>query len=237
MKKIIALILAVTMLLSMSVCLISCNDDNGDNNNTEGGGEGGGNTNTETKVTYTVNVTDADGNPVKGVEITFTTEGSLSVPFSTDITGRAAMKTAKALTAAVTKLPAGYEYDKLNDEITFDANGNATIVITKVEAQGDPFIIKVVDEEGNPISGITVQMCSDFCRPPVTTGEDGTATYTYLEGEWHAQLTVNIPDGATTDEIAEILAETIPGYTVADPKAYYNFEDNIATIVLTKLAD
>ena len=236
MKKILALILAVAMLMSMSVCLISCNDDNGDNNN-NGGSEGEGNQNTETKVTYTVNVTDADGNPVKNVEITFTTDDGLSVPFSTDITGRAARSTAKGLTAAVTKLPAGYEYDKLNEEIVFDANGNATIVITKVEAQGDPYIIKVVDEDGNPIAGVTVQMCSDFCRPPVTTGEDGTATYTYLEGEWHAQLTVNIPDDATADEVAAILAETIPGYTVADPKAYYDFEDNIATITLTKLAD
>lgn len=217
MKKIVALILTAVMLMSMSAMLFACNNDN----QPDQGTNEGNNDNKETKVNYTVTVTDTDGNPIKGAVITFSPKGSMSVPFSTDEEGKASYKTNKEMTAVVTSVPKGYECAQLGKSLSFDQDGKASVVVSKVEVELY-FIIKVVDEEGNPISGVIVQMCDDggSCRKPVTTGDDGTAGYAYESGSFHAQLT-QLPDGYTVDDVAK----------------YYIFENGVATITLTKLAD
>ena len=218
MKKIIALILAAAMLLSMSVCLISCDGgDNGNGNQNDNGNTGGGST--DEKVTYTVIAVDEDGNPVKDVEITFSPKGGIPIPYKTDAEGKRTYNTAKELSIIVTDLPEGYDYDKLGSAQSFGEDNTITIVLTKVE-QGDPFIIKVVDQNGNPVEGVWVQMCAEICKLPVQTGADGCASYPYEEGEFRAQLN-DLPDG----------------YTVDDIKAYHDFVDGVATITITKIAD
>ena len=213
MKKIISLILAAIMLMSLCASLFSCTPDEGEND------AGGDNNNTETKVNYTVTVTDADGNPIKGAVITFNPKGSMSVPFPTDAEGKATYKTDKEMTATVTSVPAGYKYANIGKAQNFDKDGKLSVVVTKAEVELH-FIIKVVDQDGNPISGVKVQMCdeSDSCRKPVTTGTDGTAGYVYEAGNFHAQLT-SLPEGYTVDDVAK----------------YYNFENGVATITLTKV--
>ena len=57
---------------------------------------------------------------------------------------------------------------------------------------------------------------------PKTTGEDGTASYSYEIREFYALL----PDG---------LGALPDGYTVDNPEAYYDFIDGVATIILTKI--
>ena len=211
MKKLICLLLAVVMLTTLSVSLFSCTPEENQGGNEE--------ENKETKTTYTVTVTDKDGNPIKGAVVTFSPKGSTPVPFPTDAEGKATYKTAKEMTAAITSVPAGYEYANLGKTQNFDKDGNLTVQISKVEVSLY-FIIKVVDEQGNPIAGVRVQMCdeADSCRKPVTTGADGTAGYAYEAGNFHAQLT-DLPEG----------------YTVDDVYAYYNFDNGVATIVLTKI--
>lgn len=212
MKKIICLILAVTMLMSMSLFLFSCDD--GEDNNDD--------TNKETKVTYTVTVKDADGKAIKGAFVTFSPKGSNPVPYLTDKEGKATFTTDKELTATVTTVPKGYEYDKLGVAQSFGADGTLSVVLTKAAAAGDPFVIKVVDEQGNPIANVRVQMCdtTGTCRKSITTNAKGEAEYAYEEGDFHAQLT-ELPDG----------------YTVDNEEAYYDFVDGVATITLTKSAD
>lgn len=220
MKKIICLLLAITMMMSMSLCLVSCNDDNGDGgeeNNNPGGDQ------TPEKVTYTVTVTDEDGNPIKGVEVLFSPEGGVPFPKSTDVAGQVSYKNAKKVVATVTEIPEGYDYDKLGSAQEFADDGTLSVVLTRV-GDGDPFVIKVVDQDGNPIAGVTVQMCdkAGLCKPGGETDAEGKYYYDYTKGEFRAQITGgNIPDG----------------YTVADPTAYYDFIDGVATIVLTKIAD
>ncbi len=211
MKKIISLILAVAMLTAMSLCLFSCGDP-GDS----------GDTDAEVKVNYTVTVKDADGNPIKGAIVTFNPKGVNPVPFPTDKDGKASYRTDKEMTATVTTVPAGYEYDKLGVAQEFDSEGNLSVVLTKAAPAGEPFIIKVVDQDGNAIEGVRVQMCDSAgtCLKSIATNAQGEAQYDYREGDFHAQLT-ELPDG----------------YTVDDPEAYYDFTDSVATITLTKIAD
>lgn len=183
------------------------NDTGNDNND-------GGN-NADTKVTYTVTVVDAEGNPIKGAKVEFTV-GNIPMAVETDAEGKATQKSAKTVTAKVTEIPKNYTYDKLNQKLTFDADGKVTVAIEK----RPDLVIKVVDQDGNPIAGVAVQMCDTLCKMPVTTGEDGLARYSGEEGNWKAQLSA-LP----------------AGYTVDDVSAYYNFEDNLAIITLTKIAD
>ena len=203
MKKIISLILATAMLLAMSVCLFSCDDE------TE-----------TTPKTYTVTVVDDNGNPVKDVVITFTSESGESDMKVTKADGKLTYEPAEKFTASVTRVPNGYKDDLVGQTISFDEQGNATIVINKnvTEAVKEDYVILVVDQDGNPIEGVFVQMCTDVCLSPKTTGADGKVTYNVVPDSYKAQLT-DLPDG----------------YTVDDITAKYEFVDGMATIVLTKV--
>ena len=225
MKKIISIILAAAMLLSMSLCLFSCGDK-------ENGGDGD-QTETEKKVTYTVTVLDENGNPVSGVMVEFAPKGGESFPVKTKSEGKASTTTTKELSAKIIAVPDEYEYDNIGTALTFDANGKVTVTLKKAEVAR--LTIRVIDNEGNPIEGVVVQMCSTVCKTPVVTDENGEAFYIYEEG-FKAQLTMTIPEDATPDEIKAIVEQTLPeGYTVDDPTAKYEFIDGVATIVLTKV--
>ncbi len=208
MKKIISALLMVSLMLSMSMLFVSCKDK-GDGGNGDGGNGGDG------KVNYTVTVVDSDGTAVKGVKVTFITS-KMEMPWTTDADGKATYKTADTVKVKVTSVPAGYTYAKLNQEQSFGSDGTLTVTLEKLP----PFRIRVVDQDGNAIAGVQVQMCDEggSCRIPRTTDADGYVSYPYEEGNFHAQLT-ELPDG----------------YTVDDTGKYYDFEDNLATIVLTEI--
>lgn len=213
LKKILSTILVLSMVLTLSVCLFSCDDDKG---NTDGENSNQGSTDTTPeKVLYTITVVDEEGAPIKGVEIEFAPKGGTAVPFKTDAEGKATLKTDKELSITVKKIPTGYSYDKINVSQKLGSDNNLTITLTTLA----PFIIRVVDQDGNPIAGVKVQMCDEAgsCRMPVETEANGEATYRYEDGSFHAQLT-SLPEG----------------YSVDDPEAYYNFVDGVAVITLTK---
>ena len=62
--------------------------------------------------------------------------------------------------------------------------------------------VKVVDESGNPIVGVMVQVCTDeSCLMPVKTDDAGVATFApAAEGEYHANFLPTIPEGYEADE-------------------------------------
>lgn len=218
MKKIISAILAVMMVLSLSLCLFACNNENNGND----GGENGGNQ-TPQKKTYTVTVVDENGNPVKGAYVSFTAEGANPIPFETDKDGKASRTSDSKITITLLTIPKGYESDKVGSVLTPDADGNVTVTLKKA-AVADPYVILVVDEQGNPVAGVTVQMCSlaGSCRVPVVTGEDGKAEYAFEEGEFKVQLTGGM------DGVPE-------GYTIDDPAQNFYFDGKLCTITLTKV--
>lgn len=215
MKKIISTILVACMLLTASVCLFSCGgDDKPEGNDNQ----------TPEKVTYTITVVDQDGNPVKDVIINISTVGGAAFPMPTNAEGKVSYRTDKGISAMMIDVPTGYESTELNKEIMLVPNKNVTIVINK-KAAADPYVILVVDDEGNPVAGVRVQMCdtAGSCRVPVTTDAEGRAEYAYEEGEFKVQIT----GGA--DGIPE-------GYTMDNPDQYFYFDGGkLITITLSKL--
>ena len=214
-----AIIGGVVVVILAIVLLVTLLPGNGDKGSQ--GGEGGqqGTTDTDTKVSYVVTVVDTDGNAVEGAVVSFTTKGGSPIPFPTDSEGKASYKTAKEVTAVVTAVPSGYEYAKLNQKIDFDKEGKATITLTK-KAEEAPYVIKVVDQNGNAVEGVKVQMCDDagLCLIPTATNEEGIATYKYQEGNFHV-----------------LINTLVDGYTVDDMSVYYYFTDREVTITITKI--
>lgn len=215
MKRIVSAILIAVMVLALSMCMFACNGGND-------GGENNGD-NTPTKKTYTVTVVDEDGNAVKGAYVTVTYDSGNPIPFETDAEGKKVLSTDKKVSFALLSLPKGYESDKIGSKLTPDADGNMTVVVKKAAAL-DPYVILVVDDKGNPVQGVTVQMCSlaGSCRVPVVTGADGKAEYAFEEGEFKVQLTggiAGVPDG----------------YTIDNPDDNFYFVGKLCTITLTKV--
>ena len=207
------------MILTLFVTLFSCKDKGNDNT-----GEQGNNDNTTPeKVTYTVTVVDQDGNPVKGAIVYFYPKGGVEMFYPTNENGATeGYKTDKEMSISVMTVPAGYEYDKLNEKQKVDAkDGKVTITVTKKAAEGTNYTIRVVDQNGNPVKGAMVQMCesAEVCLTPILTDANGEAVYTQPEKEYKAAIT-NLPEGYES---------TTTGYTY--------FEDYVATIVVNKTAD
>lgn len=204
------IIAALSLIVIVPIVLVIALGGNGDNGGNGDGGNGG-----DSKVNYTVTVVDSDGAAVKGAKVTFITS-KMDMPWTTDADGKASYKSADTVKVKVTSVPAGYTYAKLNQEQSFGSDGTLTVTLEKLE----PYVIRVVDRDGNAIAGVKVQMCDEAgsCRIPRTTDADGYASYPYEEGTFHAQLT-ELPDG----------------YTVDDVTKYYNFDNNLATIILTEI--
>ena len=224
MKRILCLILTLVLSLSAMFCLASCGGDNdktnGETNNESGNNDSG---TEEEKVTYTITALDDRGNPVKGVKVALRIGDNNPIEFLTDAEGKITQKTSKKITAQVTAFPENYAYDKTSKVQSFDADGNLKLTFKYVELDIEEFKIKVVDQDDNPVEGVTVQICDakGSCRVPQETDENGEAFYPVEEGTFYASLTNGL------DALPE-------GYTVADPEAKYYFENNEVTIKIEK---
>ena len=241
---VITLVACVLVAVIMIFALLPKNNDNNGDNSQNPGEQGGnedegndGGSTEEADDKYVITVVDENGDPVYGIALTLYVEG-ISTPMTNDRTttgvdGIVKYSKSKNIQVAITSesLPSNFEYDKINQKLTPDADGKLTIVLKRLYYE-----VRVVDQDGNPIAGVTVQICAEVCKAPQVTNEEGKAYFDY-DGtvEYHAQLTLTIPDNATPEEIEAILAEEIPGYTVADPQAYYYFTDKVTTITLTKI--
>lgn len=76
------------------------------------------------------------------------------------------------------------------------------------------FKVKVVDEAGNPVNGVALQICKELCMP-AGTGADGIATfYTEITDGYKLSITA-LPDGYEYTGEAEIpLTAGITEYTI-----------------------
>lgn len=174
----------------------------------------------EVKGDYTVTVVDGNGNPIQGVKLSFITPKGIPFPGETDAQGKATYKSDEdGVTVKITSVPKGYEYDGLDTVQSFDSGRALKVTVTAP----DPFVITVVDDQGNPIAGVSVMMCDvdDSCRMPTETDSEGKAYYPYEEGQFRVKLTNGAPDG----------------YTIGDPDAYHDIVNGSVTITLTKIAD
>ena len=81
-------------------------------------------------------------------------------------------------------------------EATTEAT-EATEVSEENEA-GPVYKVTVVDEEGNPLSGVMVQICFETCLPGMTNAE-GVAEFAVAEADYKVSFLM-IPEGFAADE-------------------------------------
>lgn len=229
----ITIVACVLVAVIMIVALLPKNKG-GDGNNDEGSGQQGGNedegndggSTDEADDKYVITVVDENGDPVYGIALTLYVEG-ISTPMTnnrttTDEDGIVEYSKSKNIQVAITSesLPSNFEYDKINQKLTPDADGKLTIVLERLYYE-----VRVVDQNGNPVAGVTVQICATVCKPPQVTDENGKAYFAYdATAEYHAQLTNGL--------------EALPdGYTIDNPDDYFYFDGKVATITITKIAE
>lgn len=72
--------------------------------------------------------------------------------------------------------------------------------------EASSFKVTVKDENGNPVSGVMIQVCKDICLPAITDAE-GIATLSIEIEEGHKLQVSSCPEGYTYEGEAEIYLE------------------------------
>jgi hypothetical protein len=145
--------------LSLTAC--GGNDDNNDDENSNEGGEN----NTTTDKTYTVNVIDRDHNPVEGVKLVITDENTYPTA-TTDASGRASVQLPEGnVYVMITSVPDGYEKPEKTFGIYHGSFPSGmiglTLILDKEETNTVNYSVKVVDQNGDAVEGMQIQLCPD----------------------------------------------------------------------------
>lgn len=91
---------------------------------------------------------------------------------------------------------------------------------TEEEVAEPSYTVTVVDEAGNPIAGVMLQMCLDTCVPG-KTDENGVAEFFLDEAEYKVSL-LNMPEGYD--------------YSTEEQEWYFAEGENALTVVLKSAA-
>ncbi len=232
-KRILSFLLAVSVCLSLSVALVSC----GQTGNGENPPVTGGNPDTppaDTKVSYSVTIQDKDGNAVPGVKLIVSDGASLFLNAETDTNGKATVKTDTEITnpgVMLTSVPEGYEKPAAVSGVFHAMFGTAkelTMKIEKTATETVTYTVKVVDQDGNAVAGVELQICHTSCVSCDPTDANGETTKTLrasdVEGKQLKVGILNAPDGYT-----------IPEATIDDDyHAVIEVGDTSVTVVITK---
>jgi hypothetical protein len=180
MKRILAMLLTLALMVSSMLVLASCGD-NGDGEPTES--------------TYTVVVKDQNGDPVSGVMVKM--NGKFK---STGADGKITF-TAESVDykVSVFEVPAGY--DKPEGEFSF-VDKVATITLNNQNAVSKvTYTIYVQTADGTPVAGARVQMCDDANCTPImaVTDAEGKVTTQMSDGEYQAKL-LSAPAGYASND-------------------------------------
>jgi len=214
------IIAAVALIFIVPIILVFALSGNGggtNNGNTPGNQDDG-----DTKISYSVTVKDEAGNPIKDAQVNFYINGGVLAEknVKTDANGNATPSVSTSFASAmITKIPDGYDCDKLNVDLKFDANGKINVTVKALS----PYVVKVVDQYGNPVVGATLQMCSDLgCIPfDAPTDVNGESTHAFISGEFQAKIN-SLPEGYFVDGDEEL-------------EVYYDFDfDYTVTLEVTK---
>lgn len=92
--------------------------------------------------------------------------------------------------------------NKVNSETNDDTKDDAD---EEVEEQPS-FEVKVVDQDGNPVQGVMVQVCKEFCLPAISDA-DGIATISIEIEDGHKLQFSSAPEGYTYEGETDIYLE------------------------------
>ncbi len=174
MKKILSLVLMLSLTVCMAFTLASC------------GGDG------EDKLTYTVTVKDENGNPIEGVQLFLTeTDTNEKGRVTTNASGVAVYESNSSSIEAKIVQATGCEFDK-NEVYTFAA-GRLDITLEKITEAKETYTVYVKDTSGNAVAGASVHICKageeGVCLTPKTTDAEGKATFEVAVGsQWKAKF-------------------------------------------------
>ena len=211
-----AIIGAVAAVVILPLVIVLALGGNGDDN----GGDQDGGAGDDNAIVITV--VDDKGNAVKDVELQFVTAKMPLPKVKTDADGKASTTNKDVIKVKITRIPVGYAYSKLNTEQDIPTDGKLTIVIEKIA----PFVVRVVDQDGNAVVGAEVQVCKSgdngSCVPLGTTDDNGVATGDGLVGDFEAKIN-SLPDGYIIEDDLSL-------------SNYYPLVGNEVTIEVTKIA-
>ncbi len=219
MKKLLAMLLAMTLVL----CLAAC------------GGNGGSDSDETTTTTtaktepqqtepteendppvepvefvYTVTVEDEDGNPIEGVFVQICA-GTTCVPKATDANGVAGYDTEITgdgeLTAKIINVPEGYIPVDGVTEIVMGDETDVVFMLQAETANEDDYVytVTVEDIDGNPVEGAWVQICAGTTCVPKMTDANGFAGYDSEitgDGELVAKL-ISLPEAYSFVDLSD----------------------------------
>ena len=105
-----------------------------------------------------------------------------------------------------------------NADVSASVSGSASTAESEAESKNDialaTFKVKVVDGDGNAVSGVMVQLCKDTCMPAMSDSE-GVASFNAEIVDGHKLSVLSCPAGYTYEGEAEIYLEAgISEYTI-----------------------
>ena len=230
-KKLLSIILVCCMLMTV-LSFTACgnkNNGNDDNKTNEGGDNNDTNNNQTTDKTYTVTILDGDKNPVEGVKLTIT-DGKSFPTATTDANGKASVQLpeAKVSVMVTSGIPEGYEKPEkvsgVYHGVFKTGSTELTITLKKVETNTVTYTVKVIDQNGDAVEGMQVQLCPDgVClADQFKTGANG-------------EISKELTPGKTIDvKLYELDGYTLPAPLSNGYHAVINAGETEVTITVTK---
>ncbi len=206
MKRIIALLLAVSVLLLTLGCTVSCKDNTTDDNGgtTPVDPDNGNNNNNQTEkgIDYSVTLKDIFGNPIAGVSLKFTYGNESTEVVVSGADGKATKKI-DTYDDVIVEFVDLLGYGNLS-KAKRNLNGETekTLVLPTVAT------LTVVDADGNPIEGVEVQICHNVCIPPQPTNAEGVVKGSIDSTERVKVNIVSVPEGFVVPEVIDTYANT-----------------------------
>ncbi len=165
-KKLLSIILVCCMLmavLSFTACGNKDNDNDKTNEN-DGTGDNNQGENNGNK-TYTLTVFDKENNPIEGVKLVITDEKSYKTVV-TGADGRASTELPDTkVSVMITSVPSGYEKpEKISGvyhAVIPEGMLGITFFLDKEASNTVNYTVKVVDQFGNAVEGMQIQLCPD----------------------------------------------------------------------------
>ncbi len=206
--------------LSLTAC--GGNDDNNDENSNEGGEN-----NTTTDKTYSVTVLDGDNNPVEGVKLVIT-DGTNFPTATTDASGKASAQLPEGtISVMITTVPDGYlkpeKVSGVYHGVFASGSTELTITLEKEASNTVAYTVKVIDQNGDAVVGIEVQLCYDgICLAAIATDENG-------------EMSKDLAPGKTVDvKLYDLTGYTLPEANDSGYHAVIAEGETEITVTITK---
>ena len=225
-KKLLSIILVCCMLMAV-LSLTACggNDNGNDDGQTNKDGK---DNNQSTNKTYTVNIVDRDNNPIEGVKLVITDE-EIYPTAVTNASGKASAELPDGnVYVMITTVPEGY----VKPEKTFGVYHGAftsgmielTIIIDKEETNTVTYSVKVVDQNGDAVEGMQIQLCPD-----------GVCLADKFITDANGEISKEMAPGKTVDvKLYELDGYTLPAGNDHGYHGVINTDETEITITVTK---